>query len=61
MEAEAVAWLIASRAGIKTGSAAYLKRHVEAGNTVLVDVDLVERAASRIESLAGLRYGKWTA
>jgi hypothetical protein len=42
MEAEAVAWLIASRAGIQTGSAAYLKRHVEAGNTMLVDVDLVD-------------------
>jgi hypothetical protein len=60
MEAEAVAWLIARRAGLKTGSAAYLKRHVEAGNTTLVDVDLVERAASRIESMAGLKYSKWS-
>ncbi len=50
-----VAWLIASRAGLKTGAAAYLKRRVEAGNTVLVDVDLVERAVSRIEAMAGLK------
>lgn len=57
MEAEAVAWLIANRAGLKTASAAYLKRHVEGGDTALVDVALVERAASRIESMAGLRYG----
>lgn len=58
MEAEAVAWLIANRAGLKTGSASYLKRHVEAGNTNLVNVDLVERAASRIETMTGLRYAK---
>jgi hypothetical protein len=57
MEAEAVAWLIANRAGLKTASAAYLKRHVEMGDQALVDVGLVERAASRIEALAGLRYG----
>ncbi|HEX8412837.1 MAG TPA: ImmA/IrrE family metallo-endopeptidase [Sphingomicrobium sp.] len=58
MEAEAVAWLIANRAGLKSASAAYLKRHVEGGDTALVDVSLVERAASRIEAMAGLRYGK---
>lgn len=57
MEAEAVAWLVASRAGLETQSAAYLKRHVAAGGTAQVDVSLVERAASRIESMAGLRYG----
>jgi hypothetical protein len=56
MEAEAVAWLIARRAGLKTGSAAYHKRHVEAGNTTLVDLELVERAASRIETMR--RYGR---
>lgn len=58
MEAEAVAWLIAQRVGLKTGSASYLKRHVEGGNTTLVDVELVERAASRIETMTGLRYGR---
>ncbi len=56
MEAEAVAWLVARRAGLETQSAAYLKRHVEAGSTFMVDVGLVERAASRIESMAALRY-----
>lgn len=57
MEAEVVAWLVANRAGLKTASAAYLKRHVEGGDTRLVDVTLVERAASRIEAMAKLRYG----
>lgn len=56
-EMEAVAWLVANRAGLKTASAAYLKRHVEGGDTGLVDVTLVERAASRIEAMAKLRYG----
>ena len=56
MEAEAVAWLVANRAGLKTASAAYLKRHVEGGDTRLVDVTLVERAASRIEAMAKMRY-----
>ncbi|WP_292932559.1 ImmA/IrrE family metallo-endopeptidase [Novosphingobium sp. PASSN1] len=57
MEAEAVAWLVARRAGLETKSAEYLKRHVAKGGTAQVDVSLVERAASRIESMAGLRYG----
>lgn len=57
MEAEAVAWLVARRAGLETRSAEYLKRHVAMGGTMQVDVSLVERAASRIESMAGLKYG----
>jgi len=57
MEAEAVAWLVARRAGLETRSAEYLKRHVAMGGTANVDVALVERAASRIESMAGLKYG----
>lgn len=57
MEAEAVAWLVTKRAGLETQSADYLKRHVAKSGTAQVDVSLVERAASRIESMAGLRYG----
>ncbi len=57
MEAEAVAWLVARRAGLKTRSAEYLKHHVAKGGTAQVDVALVERAASRIDGMAGLRYG----
>ena len=57
MEAEAVAWLVTKRTGLETRSADYLKRHVAKGGTAQVDVSLVERAASRIESMAGLRYG----
>lgn len=56
MEAEAVAWLIARRAGVLSGSADYLRRHVEAGNVGAVDTEVVVRAAARIEQLAGLRY-----
>jgi hypothetical protein len=56
MEAEAVAWLIAERAGVLSASAAYLRRHVEQGKTAQVDTALVAKAAGRIESLAGLRY-----
>jgi hypothetical protein len=58
MEAEAVAWLIAQRAGVMSASAAYLRRHVERGQTAVVDTALVAKAAGRIETLAGLRYIK---
>lgn len=58
MEAEAVAWLIAQRAGVLAASAAYLRRHVEQGQTAQVDTALVAKAAGRIEGLAGLRYAK---
>ena len=56
MEAEAVAWLVGRRAQIIGGSAAYLGHHVRNGDTLNVDLELVERAVGRIEALAGLRY-----
>ena len=56
MEAEAVAWLVASRAGVLTRSATYLRRYVTDGDVGNVDTDLVVRAAARIESMASLRY-----
>lgn len=56
MEAEAVAWLIAKRALIVGGSAAYLKHHVQLGARMSVDPEVVMRAVGRIENLAGLRY-----
>lgn len=56
MEAEAVAWLIAQRAGVLSASAAYLRRHVEQGQPAQVDTGLVAKAAARIEGLTGLRY-----
>ncbi len=58
MEAEAVAWLIAQRAGVLSASAAYLRRHVEEGQPAQVDTALVAKAAARVEGLAGLRYSK---
>lgn len=56
MEAEAVAWLVGKRASIISGSAAYLRHHVERGDTLRVDPDVVARAVGRIESLAALSY-----
>jgi hypothetical protein len=58
MEAEAVAWLVAKRAGVLSASAAYLERHVKEGQPARVDKELVARAAARIESLARLRYAR---
>lgn len=58
IEAEAVAWLVARRVGVMTGSPAYLRRHVEQGGLARVNTDVVVRAAARIETLAGLRYAK---
>jgi IrrE N-terminal-like domain len=58
MEAEAVAWLVAQRAGVLTGSTSYLRRHVEEGQSAQVDTALVAKAAGRIESIAKLRYVK---
>ena len=40
VEAEATAYLVASRAGLVTSSAAYLKAHVKQANIRCIDVDL---------------------
>jgi antirestriction protein ArdC len=57
VEAEAVAYLLASRAGIVTGSAAYLKSHAKKADMAQIDLDLIVRAAARIERLAKVHYG----
>jgi hypothetical protein len=57
IEAEAVAYLVAGRAGLVTCSADYLNPYVKEVEMSCIDVDLVVRAAARIERLAGLHYG----
>ena len=57
VEAEAVAYLVASRAELVTGSAAYMKPHAERADMKSVDVELIVRGAARIERLAKIHYG----
>lgn len=57
IEAEAVADIVGSRAGLSTASASYLQRHVRNADLAQVDLDIITRAAARIERLAKLRYG----
>lgn len=57
VEAEAVAYLVASRAGVIAASAEYLKVHASRADITLIDIDLVVRAAARIERLAKIHYG----
>jgi hypothetical protein len=57
VEAEAVAFLVASRAGLTTGSAAYLKTHAERAVMKKINIDLIVRAAARIERIAKIHYG----
>lgn len=58
IEAEAVAYLVAARAGLKPASASYLRPHAKTANLSKVDIDTIVRAAARIERLAGISYGK---
>ena len=57
VEAEAVAYLLASRAGIVTCSAAYLRAYAKRADRAQIDLDLVVRASARIERLAKIHYG----
>jgi len=57
IEAEAVAYLIASRAGVVTASAAYLQNYAREADMGKVDVELIVRAAARVERLAKIHYG----
>jgi hypothetical protein len=57
IEAEAVAYIVAKRAGIVIQSVDYLASHAKAAKLDRIDADLVVRAAARIERLAKLRYG----
>lgn len=51
-EAEAVAWIVASRAGIETRSADYLATRATRRDNERVDIDAVLHAANHIESIA---------
>jgi hypothetical protein len=57
IEAEAVAYLIAARAGLVTASSNYLQGYVEMADIANVNTDLIVRAAARIERLAKISYG----
>ena len=58
IEAEAIAFLIAARAGLTTRSAEYLAVHAQRADIGDIDIDLVVRAAARIERLAKIHYGR---
>ncbi len=60
VEAEATAYLVSSRAGLVTRSADYLKAHAKRANMTCVDVELIVRAAARIERLGKIHYGSMT-
>lgn len=51
-EAEAVAWIVASRAGLETRSANYLASRVAPLDNERVDIDAVLQSANHIEALA---------
>jgi hypothetical protein len=57
IEAEAAAFLIASRAGLIARSAAYLAAYVRHADMKQINMDLVVRAAARIERLADIHHG----
>ena len=57
IEAEAVAYLVASRAGVIPASAQYIKGYATRADLSKVNLDLVVRSAARIERLAKIRYG----
>ena len=57
VEAEATAYLVASRAGLVIRSAGYLKTHAKQAKMTCVDLELVVRAAARIERLGKIHYG----
>lgn len=58
IEAEAVAFLVAGRAGLTPASAAYLRPYAQTVDPGCVEMDLIVRAAGRIERLANAHYGK---
>jgi hypothetical protein len=57
IEAEAVGYLVAARAGVETRSAEYLKRHAQRAEMDKINEDLVVRASARTERLAEIHYG----
>ena len=61
IEAEAVAYLVASRAGVVPASAQYLKEYAKRADMTKVNLDLIVRAAAQIERMAKIRYGSMCA
>ncbi len=57
IEAWAVAYIVAGRAGLISRSAEYLCLHAKEADLGQVDVDLIVRASARIERLAKIHYG----
>jgi uncharacterized protein DUF955 len=57
IEAEAVAYLVASRASLVPASAQYLNDYAARANIERIDLDLIVRSAARIERIAKIRYG----
>jgi IrrE N-terminal-like domain len=57
IEAEAVAYLVCSRGGIVPASVQYLRAHAGKADIRLINLDLIVRAAGRIERLAKIRHG----
>lgn len=57
VEAEAVAYLVASRAGIVPASARYLRTYAQSADMAKINIDLIVRSAARIERMCKIRYG----
>jgi hypothetical protein len=57
VEAEAVAYLVASRAGIVPASARYLSTYAQSVDMAKINIDLIIRSAARIERMCKVRYG----
>jgi antirestriction protein ArdC len=57
VEAESVAFLVASRAGVVPSSAEYLRAYVGSVDISRIDLELIVRTAARIERLAKIHHG----
>jgi hypothetical protein len=57
VEAEAVAYVVASRAGLVSASAQYLTAYAKRANMSMVNEDLIVRSAARLERMCEIRYG----
>jgi len=57
VEAEAVAFVVASRAGIVPASARYLRTYAQSADMAKINIDLIVRSAARIERMCKVRYG----
>lgn len=57
VEAEAVAYHVASRAGVISASAQYMKTYAKCADLTKINVELIVRSAARIERMAKIHYG----